>query len=125
MRLPLDCWLVSYPAWLYKAGVSSGSLFLLSIFDQFAEHDIGRELAGMSKRLDAQPELLDGVAQDLGLGARTGRLGMTAESVLRCGVLKQYRQLSYEELSFHVLDSVSFQAFARLPDGRAPSRATL
>lgn len=96
-----------------------------SIFDQFAEHDMGRELKGMSKLLGAQPELLDGVAQYLGSDARTGRCGMTAEPVLRCGLLKQYRQLTYEELAFHVLDSASFQAFARLPMGRAPSRATL
>ncbi len=96
-----------------------------SIFDQFAAHDIGRELQAMSELLDAQPGLLDGVAQDLGSDALTGRRGMTAESVLRCALLKQYRQLTYEELAFHLLDSASFQAFARLPVGRAPSRATL
>ena len=38
-----------------------------------------------------------------------------AESVLRCALLKQHRQLSYEELAFHLEDSASFRAFARLP----------
>lgn len=97
----------------------------ISIFDQFAEHDIGRELAGMSRLLDTQPELLDAIARDLGADANTGRLGMTAESVLRCALLKQYRQLTYRELAFHLLDSASFIAFARLPMGLRPSKATL
>jgi len=38
-----------------------------SIFDVLAEHDTGRELAGMSKCLDAQPELLDYVTGDFDL----------------------------------------------------------
>src|SRR4051812_22756668 len=45
----------------------------------------------------------------------TGRHGLPAEAVLRCALLKQYRQLSYEELAFHLEDSASFRAFARLP----------
>lgn len=97
----------------------------ISIFDQFAAHEIGRELEGMSTLLDAHPECLEGVAEDLGAQARTGRYGMTAESVLRCAVLKQHRQLSYQVLAFHLLDSASFQAFARLGSERAPSKATL
>ncbi|WP_425484169.1 hypothetical protein [Allomesorhizobium camelthorni] len=33
---------------------------------------------------------------------------------MRCALLKQYRQLSYQELAFHLEDSASFRAFARL-----------
>ena len=44
----------------------------------------------------------------------TGRRGLPAETVLRCALLKQQRQLSYEELAFHLEDSASFRAFARL-----------
>src|SRR5579864_9516017 len=59
-------------------------------------------------------------------GAReTGRHGLPAEAVLRCALLKQYRQLSYEELAFHLEDSASFRAFARLPMGWTPKRAVL
>ena len=99
----------------------------VSIFDQFAQHDIGRELAGMSAWLDAHLNVLDGVAKDLKLSSvkATGRRGMTAESVLRCALLKQHRQLSYEELAFHLLDSASFQSFARLPMGFIPKKSTL
>jgi len=99
----------------------------VSIFDQFAQHDIGRELAGMSAWLDAHLNVLDGVAKDLKLSSAkaTGRRGMTAESVLRCALLKQHRQLSYEELAFHLLDSASFQSFARLPVDFTPKKSAL
>jgi len=97
----------------------------ISLYDQFAAHDIGRELAGMSDLLDAHPVLLDVVAEDLGSSAATGRCGLSAESALRCALLKQYRQLTYEELAFHLLDSASFQAFARLPQDWTPSKAAL
>ena len=60
----------------------------------------------------------DGVKQ-------TGRHGLPAEAVLRSGLLKQYRQLSYEELAFHLQDSASFRAFARLPVGWCPKKSVL
>ncbi len=98
-----------------------------SIFEVFAEHEIGRELQAMSAWLDERPELLEWVGHDLGTAdvQRTGREGMTAESVLRCALLKQHRQLSYEELAFHLLDSASFQAFARLPRNFIPKKSAL
>ena len=55
----------------------------------------------------------------------TGRHGLPAESVLRCALLKQQRQLSYEELAFHLEDSASFRAFARLPLQWSPKKSVL
>ena len=55
----------------------------------------------------------------------TGRQGLPAESVLRCALLKQHRQLSYEELAFHLEDSASFRAFARLPLSWTPKKSVL
>ena len=77
-----------------------------SIFEQYAEHEIGRELKVMSAWLDTQPELLDWVAADVKQRnvEETGRKGLSIESVLRCAILKQYRQLSYEELVFCLMD---------------------
>jgi transposase, IS5 family len=98
-----------------------------SIFDVFAAHEIGRELRAISLWLDGHRQLLSAVAADLrrdGLKP-TGRHGIPAEAVLRCGLLKQYRQLSYEELAFHVHDSASFRAFARLPVGWCPKKSVL
>jgi IS5 family transposase len=47
------------------------------------------------------------------------------ESVLRCAILKQMRQLSYEELAFYLEDSGSFRSFARLPQGVVPRKSGL
>jgi IS5 family transposase len=79
----------------------------VSIYEQFAAHDIGRELEGMSALLDAQPEPLNGVAGDLGSDATTGRLGMTVESVLRYALLKQYRQLTSALRAMEAVEDVS------------------
>lgn len=99
-----------------------------SLFDIFAGHQIGRELKAMSAWLDGVgSKILDLVVADLGdVGVmETGRQGLPAESVLRCAVLKQYRQLSYEELAFHLEDSASFRAFARLPLSLCPKKSVL
>ena len=55
----------------------------------------------------------------------TGRQGLPAEAVLRCALLKQHRQLSYQELAFHLEDSASFRAFARLPHAWSPQKSVL
>ena len=98
-----------------------------SIFDVFATHEIGHELKAMSQWLDEHHDLLGLVARDLvrvGVKA-TGRQGLSAEAVLRCALLKQYRQLSYQELAFHLEDSASFRAFARLPWSWSPQKSVL
>ena len=98
-----------------------------SIFDVFATHEIGHELKAMSQWLDEHRDLLGLVARDLvrvGVKA-TGRQGLPAEAVLRCALLKQYRQLSYQELAFHLEDSASFRAFARLPWLCSPQKSVL
>jgi transposase, IS5 family len=56
---------------------------------------------------------------------QTGRRGLPAETVLRCALLKQQRQLSYEELAFHLEDSATFRAFARLPLAWSPKKSVL
>jgi IS5 family transposase len=98
-----------------------------SIFDVFATHEIGHELKAMSQWLDEHCDLLGLVARDLvRLGVKaTGRQGLPAEAVLRCALLKQYRQLSYQELAFHLEDSASFRAFARLPLSWSPQKSAL
>ena len=98
-----------------------------SIFDVFAEHEIGCELKAMSEWLDAHRALLGLVAEDLRRDdvRATGRQGLPAEAVLRCALLKQHRQLSYEELAFHLEDSASFRAFARLPWAWSPKKSVL
>lgn len=99
----------------------------LNIFQGSFKSDIGKELEIMSQILDETPKVLNQVYKDL-VGIKksdVGRIGMTAEQVLRCAILKQYRDLTYEELAFHLEDSQSFRAFSRLEMGQYPSGSTL
>ncbi|MBW2308214.1 MAG: ISNCY family transposase, partial [Deltaproteobacteria bacterium] len=68
---------------------------------------VARELGAISDIIDANPQIMKAIYKDIAGGKRsdTGREGMTAEQVLRCAVLKQYRNLTYEELAFHLQDS--------------------
>ena len=99
----------------------------LNLFHAFGSNDIAKELIEISLILDANPHLLDYVYADLTKGCRvdTGATGMSAEQVLRAAVLKQYRQLNYRELAFHLEDSKAFRAFTRLEMGYYPSFSTL
>lgn len=99
----------------------------LSLFMTVTNTQIGKELEQMSRILDETPNLLQVVFDDLAKTKRTdtGRQGLTAEQVLRCAVLKQYRQLSYEELAFHLDDSSAFRRFARLDMGQYPRKSIL
>jgi transposase, IS5 family len=98
-----------------------------TIFEVFAQHEIGCALRAISQWLDRPGPLVSLVAGDLRhQGVReTGRRGLPAETVLRCALLKQQRQLSYEELAFHLEDSTSFRAFARLPLKWSPKKSVL
>ena len=99
-----------------------------TIFEVFARHEIGCALQAISQWLDGQRRRLVSLAAgDLRRqGVReTGRRGLPTETVLRCALLKQQRQLSYEELAFHLEDSASFRAFARLPLRWSPKKSVL
>jgi len=98
-----------------------------SLFDLFADHEIGRELKRMSQWLDEHRQLTELASEDLRRRGvkETGREGLPVESVVRCALLKQHRQLSYEELAFHLEDSASFRAFARLPLSWTPKKSVL
>jgi IS5 family transposase len=95
----------------------------LNLFHIFGKSEIAKELSAISLILDANPKVLDLVYSDLTKDCRadTGAVGMTAEQVLRVGILKQYRQLDYRELAFHLGDSKAFRAFARLEMCHYPS----
>ena len=99
----------------------------LSVFHTLAVTEIGKELEAISLIIDETPRMLDPIYHDL-VGVKltdNGRTGMTAEQVLRCAILKQYRNMSYEELAFHLTDSRIFRAFARLERTQRPSSSTL
>src|SRR6202040_814057 len=96
-----------------------------TIFEVFAEHEIGRELKAISQWLDEHRGLLSLAAGDLRRHGiqETGRHGLPAEAVVRCALLKQYRQLSYEELAFHLEVQRRFEPLPGCPcRGRRGSR---
>jgi IS5 family transposase len=99
----------------------------MNLFSPVMRSSIVKELKGISAILDATPSVMDRVFTDLTATHRTdtGREGMTAEQVLRCAILKQYRELTYEELAFHLEDSDAFRTFARLDMGQYPSKSIL
>ena len=99
----------------------------MNLFPPIMRSSIVKELKGISDILDATPSVMDRVFKDLTVTHRpdTGREGMTAEQVLRCAILTQYRELTYEELAFHLEDSDAFRSFARLEMGQYPSKSIL
>jgi IS5 family transposase len=99
-----------------------------TLFEDYVEHEIGTELRNISMILDQHLDILDWVEKDIqsiNLKDESGRKSLSVESVLRCAILKQHRDLSYEELSFTLLDPLSCQTFARLTDGFIPKKSAL
>ena len=80
-----------------------------------------------SKILDANPRISELVLQDLSdsCDSAQGAPGLSGEQVLRCAVLKNWQQLSYRKLAFHLADSMSFRHFSRLPLGWTPTKSCL
>ena len=99
----------------------------LPLSPSWPDHRLARELESISKILDQNPSISDLVLHDLcdKVSSKNGARGMTAEQVLRCALIKQTHQFSYEKLAFHLTDSQSFRTFCRLPYGFTPSKSTL
>ena len=91
------------------------------------DHPFAKDMERMSEFLDEHPEFADRVAADLSREgvSDVGRHGLTHESVLRCGVLKQLRGESYRELEFALRDSATAQLFARVEGHLAPGKSAL
>ena len=80
----------------------------MSIFEVIGKNPGLKELKQISTILDANPEMLDLAYADLTKESRadTGRDGLTAEQVLRAVILKQARELTYDELEYYLVDSL-------------------
>jgi IS5 family transposase len=81
------------------------------------DHPHAEEFQGINKILDANPIINEWVLQDLAQGiasSDTGAEGMTAAQVIRATIIKQMEGYSYEDLAFHLLDSVCYRAFCRI-----------
>ena len=87
-----------------------------------------KELQAISGLLDRQPTLLELVAQDVWRGKVPGvsQHGLTAEQILRAGIIKQMNGFSYADLAFHLADSRTYRTFCRLSFmAKNPSKSAL
>jgi IS5 family transposase len=101
----------------------------LPLVPQNVGHQHADELREMSRILDAHPQAAELVLADLlagGIDPGKGRGGLSGEQVLRIGIIKQMNNFSYEELAFHLADSMSYRAFCRIGIGaEVPTASTL
>lgn len=99
-----------------------------SIFELYSEHEFGKQLSRLSDVLDNHaPIVLPLIKNDLISKSvkSVGRCGISIESVFRCMLLKQMLQISYDDLAFHLSDSMSYRTFTRLVDGASPKKSSL
>ena len=81
------------------------------------DHPHAMELESISKILDDNPIIYEWVLQDLTRNkilTDTGAEGMSAEQVIRAAIIKQMEGFSYDDLAFHLLDSVCYRYFCRI-----------
>lgn len=87
----------------------------MPLMEPAVDHPRAAELEAINRILDDNSIISELVLQDLCKGKRrrrrSGANGMTAEQVLRAGIVKQMFGFTYEELAFHIVDSKSLRRF--------------
>jgi len=81
------------------------------------DHPHGMELKLISRILDDISTINELAWQELTQNLEnfgTGAEGMSAEQVVRCAIVKQMEDYSYDELAFHVIDSSCYRSFCRI-----------
>lgn len=87
---------------------------------QSLDHPRAIELNAINRILEACPTISDLAMQALSSGAakcRAGANGMSAEQVVRAAIIKQMFEFSYQDLAFHLKDSVSLRKFCLIGIG--------
>lgn len=97
-----------------KKIVAQQSLFDQAIHQLVAILKPEKALKSMDAIIDANPEIVNAVHNDLIYCAKgTGRQGISAERVLRSAILKQYKTYSYRELRNRINDGIFLRWFTR------------
>lgn len=88
---------------------------------------MSKKLEKISEILQKDMSFLKNVAEDFKTpkGSSAGAKGMTIEQVVRVAILKQLRQLGYEELYDELSDNISYRRFAKIHEGEVPKKMTL
>ena len=91
----------------------------MPLMPQGLDHPWAVELDAANRILDAIATIYDLAMQDLSPRAkrRAGANGMSAEQVVRAAIIKQMFEFSYQDLAFHLLDSVSLRRFCLIGIG--------
>lgn len=98
----------------------------LPLPEESPAHPKVQELEKISKILDANSNIYNLVAQDLGTATNAvGAQGMSAEQIVRAAIIKQIEGYSYEELAFHLADSKAYRNFCLLKFGKTYAKSTL
>lgn len=101
----------------------------LSLTRSPIDHPHAAELEKINEILRANPRMALLVTQDLlrdVSNPHTGARGQTGDEVLRVLIVKQMTGFSYDELGFHLADSVTYRAFCGFGAlDPTPSRSTL
>jgi len=90
----------------------------MPLMAHITDHSQAQELAMISEIIDTNDTICSYILQDLNRGKveaqRSGAKGMSAEQVLRCTIVKILFGFSYEELTFHIVDSQCLRWFCRI-----------
>jgi len=102
-------------------------VWIALVIELNAEHEHAQQLRVLSDLLDENPIILTLIKRDFTRGevAKTGACGLSMETILRCLLLKQILRVSYRKLAFHLSDSPSYRAFARLRWDEMPGKSVL
>lgn len=88
---------------------------------------MSKKLEKMSEILQKDRSFLEKIAEDFKTPKESpaGAKGMTIEQVVRIAILKQLRQLGYEELYDELNDNISYRRFAKIHECEVPGKMTL
>ncbi|MFT7549386.1 MAG: IS5 family transposase [Candidatus Azotimanducaceae bacterium] len=88
---------------------------------------IGVQLSRLADILDSHVDILLLVEADLVKKSckPVGRSGLSVENMFRCLILRQIFGFSYEQLAFHLSDSMRYRTFVRLPPHLSPKKSCL
>lgn len=92
-----------------------------------SDSKMSKKLEKISDILQKDRSFLEKVAEDFKTpkGSPAGAKGMTVEQVVRTAILKQLRQLGYDELYDELNDNISYRRFAKIHEGMVPKKSTL
>ncbi len=92
-----------------------------------SESKMSKKLEKISDILQKDRSFLEKIAENFKTPKESsaGAKGMTVEQVVRVAILKQFRQLGYEELYDELSDNISYRRFAKIHEGMVPKKSTL